>query len=53
MLEMLKMVKLLLIENNDLTSFKPFPPTRKLDLVFLNIFILQDQTVYLDGQNCL
>ena len=38
--------EIVLIEKNELKSIKPFPP-KKLDHVFLNIFILQDQTVFL------
>ena len=38
--------EIVLIENDELTSIKPFPP-KKLDLVFLNIYTLQDQTVFL------
>ena len=37
--------EIVLIENNELKSFKPFPQ-EKLGPVFLNIFILQDQIVY-------
>ena len=37
--------EIVLIENDKLESIKPFPP-KKLDLVFLNIFILQDQIVF-------
>ena len=33
------------IENNQLKSIKPFP-LKKLDLVYLNIFTLQDLTVF-------
>ena len=36
--------EIVLIENNQLSSIKPFPP-KKLDRAYLNIFILQGQTV--------
>ena len=37
--------EIVLIENDQLKSIKPFPP-KKLDHVFLNIYILQGQIVY-------
>ena len=37
--------EIILIENDKITSIKPFPP-KKLNHVFLNISILQDQIVF-------
>ena len=41
--------EIVLIENDELKSIKPFS-LKKLDLVFLNIYILQDQIVFLNGK---
>ena len=38
--------EIVIIENNKVKSIKPFP-NKNQDLVFLNIFILQDQIVLL------
>ena len=37
--------EIVLIENDEIKSIKPFPP-KKLDLVYLNIYIFQDQIVF-------
>ena len=37
--------EIVVIENRQIISIKPFPKQKSLDHVFLNIFILLDQTV--------
>ena len=39
--------EIVIVENGNLKSVKPFPKQKNLDLVYLNIFILLDQIVSL------